>query len=458
MPATSSSTPVTLIGAGLTGSLLATLLAKQGFQVRVFERRQDLRKTSVAAGRSINLAISLRGIDALRRVQLDEKVLAAALPMGGRMIHSPTGGSHFQPYGPRNQDVINSISRTHLNHILMDGAEATGQVEILFEQKVEHYDFDRRELSLVDRSGRRQSIKAPLVIAADGAGSAVRQAMTRLPHFTEAVDFLEHGYKEMTIPPAADGNFKIAKNALHIWPREKFMLIALPNPDGSFTCTLFLPGEGGSASFAALDRPEAIDHFFQTNFADVTQLSDSFIDEIINNPLGRLGTVRCEPWAHKGQCLLIGDAAHGIVPFYGQGMNCGFESCVKLIDELQRGGSWEDVFRRYQEQRKRNADAIADLALANFIEMRDLVAHPQFQLKKKIARRLEQDYPDRFASQYSMVTFSQMDYAYAQACGQLQEAVLNQLSEGAHAEADVDWSRAPALLSEYDEKVKKLQL
>lgn len=416
---------IAIIGAGLVGSLAAIYLAKRGYNVSIFERRGDMRKGGAEAGRSINLALSTRGIRALEEVGLAEPIKGVAIPMHGRMMHDIQGKLTFQAYGKEGQ-FINSISRSNLNIVLMDAAEAHG-VTIVFNQRCTGINFDQTSLTLADNKGATTTKQFDLIIGADGAFSAVRWAMQVTDRFNFSQHYIEHGYKELHIPAGANGSFKLEKNALHIWPRESFMMIALPNPDGSFTCTLFFPFEG-NPSFKTLNSANAIQAFFEKTFPDAIPLLGDLQGDFRENPTSSLVTIKCFPWV-KNKTFLIGDAAHGIVPFYGQGMNAGFEDCRilnQLLDQLK--DDWDQVLPAFQKSRKENTDAIAQLALDNFVEMRDLVADAEFLLRKKIEARLHQLYPDKWIPLYSMVTFSpNIPYAQAYATGLRQKKIMDEV-------------------------------
>lgn len=424
---------IAIIGAGLAGSLLSIYLARRGFDVTVFEARADMRKDAVEAGRSINLALSDRGIAALREVGMDEYMLAEAVPMYGRMIHDRSGATKLLPYSGRKSEYINSISRAGLNIALMDEAEKNSRVTIVFNERCTGFDVASAELTF--ESGR--TCRADTVIATDGAGSPVRQAMQKqVSDFQFSSEFLDHGYKELHIPPGENGSFRLEKNALHIWPRHKFMMIALPNFDGSFTCTLFLAHEGGDEpAFARLTDVRSLMSFFEGEFPDAEPLMPTLAEDFFANPTGQLGTVKCWPWNVDGKVLLLGDSAHAVVPFYGQGMNCAFEDVRTLDSLLSDPGAiatgsdpdWESIFQKYSTLRKPNTDAIADLAVENFYEMRDRVADPVFQRKRELETRLEQQYPDYF-SKYSLVTFREdMPYSEAQRRGNEQDRILMEI-------------------------------
>ena len=424
---------VTIIGAGLVGSLLAILLSRRGLMVDVYERRPDPRRQRAAAGRSINLALSDRGFRALERAGIADAVRKVAIPMRGRTMHTADGALAFQPYGVDDQSIL-SVSRGGLNNALLDLAEQSARVRLYFSQRCVGADLSRSAVSLqnVD-SGVRVEVEADLLFGSDGSFSSVRAEMQRLDRFNYSQHYIEHGYKELTIPAGPGGTFLLEKHALHIWPRADFMLIALPNLDGSFTCTLFLRMESPDAapdaqSFARLrDRREAR-VFFAEAFPDALALMPTFDEDFAVNPTASLVTVRCSPWTHGDRVCLVGDAAHAIVPFYGQGMNAGFEDCT-ILDALlaEHGDDWSAVLQAFDRRRKTDTDAIAELALENFVEMRDKVADPAFLFRKRVEAVLAQLCPERFTPLYTMVTFSQMPYAEAAARGRAQDAVLERV-------------------------------
>ncbi len=441
---------ITLIGAGLAGSLLAIYLARRGFKVTVYERRPDLRSSEISAGRSINLALANRGLAALSRVDLLPQVEPLLLPMAGRMLHPLSGELGFQRYGSRDEEVIYSVSRGLLNGVLMDAAEATGQVDIHFETALENYRPDSGILELRDlRKDRVSRIEVPTLIATDGGGSPVRRAMVEHGSVTASEDLLDHGYKELNMPPREDGSHAMDVNALHIWPRGGYMLIALPNLDGSFTVTLFLAMDGEAESFAALRTDAEVEVFFASRFPDTLELIPDLVAQYRRNPTGRMGTVRSYPWSIGSRALLLGDAAHAIVPFHGQGMNCAFEDCAALDDCLNtHEDDWEQVFRQFQALRKPNAAAIADMALENYIEMRDKVAQARFQLQKKIEFQLQARHPERFRARYAMVMFETLPYAEAQQRGRIQQEILDVLSEQVDTLDAVDMTYADKLVQD----------
>lgn len=433
-----------IAGAGLVGSLWAIYLARAGRRVTILERRPDMRREMVDGGRSINLAVSARGLHALREVGLEEALLRRAVPMRGRMIHAPSGELAFQRYGVDDSECIYSISRAGLNQALMTAAEATGQVEFRFRTRVESCDFSTRTVSIADEaSGSRETLRADQLFGTDGAGSAVRQAVTGQPGGRCAESPLDYGYKELVIPPIANGGFAMEPNALHIWPRGTFMLIALPNFDGSFTVTLFLPFEG-PASFSSLQTPEAVDAFFARHFADARSVLEKLTSAFASNPTGRMVTVKCAPWNLGEWALLLGDAAHAIVPFFGQGMNCGFEDCSILARMLDEPAP----FAAFSEARKPDADAIADLAVDNFVEMRDRVGNPAFLLQKEVEKRLEKAFPGEYLSRYRLVTFHRVPYRKALAVGAAQDDLLTELCAKATSADDVDYALAEGLIRE----------
>lgn len=434
---------ILIIGAGLCGSLLALRLGQRGYNVTLIEKRPDLRKVELDAGRSINLAFSDRGAKAMRMVGLEDEVNKLCLPMLGRMIHDKEGNTFMSNYSGRSDEYINSISRPGLNMILLDAAEKLSNVKLIFNQACTHVDLKNAKANFkAYETGEESTIEADVIFGTDGSGSAVRNSMFQDHNFlfSFSIDWLTHGYKELTIPPTADGGFRTANNALHIWPRGKDMLIALPNLDGSFTVTLFLPYENSDYCFDNLITPEKVNEYFNAEFPDAVELMPNLAEEFFENPTGFLGTVKCSPWSTYGNSLLMGDAAHAIVPFYGQGMNASFEDVVvfdevlnQYEEELKNGNtSWKQIFKKYESIRKKDADAIADLAIDNFHEMKEHTANPLFQQKRKLEIAFEENFPTEYSSKYSLVTFNEnISYSEAMKRGRAQDkAILNLLDDG----------------------------
>lgn len=449
---------ITIVGAGLAGSLLSVYLSKKGFDVSVYERRPDMRKSGAGGGKSINLALSTRGIHALKEVGLYDEIKKIAIPMFGRMIHPVEGELSFQRYGKDDSEYINAVSRADLNIKLMDLAESNPGVRIFFNERCSGVDFKNGEVNFVNEiSGESTLVKSDAVIATDGATSAVRMEMQKIPRFNFSQNYENYGYKELLIPSGKDGSFLMEKNALHIWPRGSFMLIALPNPDGSYTCTLFLAYDqslGGDNSFEYLNNGERADKFFKKQFPDAYEMIPEFKRDFFSNPTGTLMTVKCYPWVIEDKVALLGDSCHAIVPFFGQGMNAAFEDCTCLNECIDKYGTdWKKVFNEFQELRKINSDAIADLAQENFIEMRDLVSDKDFLLRKKIETELYKRYPDTFIPKYSMVTFSRIPYSVALQRGRIQEGILKELSTGTDNAGNIDFSKADSLIKEKLDKL-----
>lgn len=428
----------TVAGAGLVGSLWSVYLAKRGYKVDVYESRSDLRQAELSAGKSINLALSDRGWKALEKVGLGDEIRKVAIPMYGRVIHPLGGELSYQPYGKENQ-AIWSVSRGGLNCVLMDLAEAQGNVDIHFNHKCTGVDLETGAASFTHtESGEKVRTDEGLLFGTDGAFSAVRKAMQRTDRFNYQQEYIEHGYKELSIRPNEDGSHKIEKNALHIWPRGEFMLIALPNLDGSFTCTLFHP-YGGEEGFDALDSDEKVVNFFKKTFPDAYELMPHLLEDWHENPTSSLVIIRCFPWTKNGTVALLGDASHAIVPFYGQGMNAGFEDCTIFEQYLEETNeNWEEAMKLYEIERKPNGDAIAALAMRNFVEMRDLTSDPMFLLQKKIERKFSDLFPGKWMPLYSMVTFSDIPYHVANNQGLVQDRIMEQIMETPNIEENWD--------------------
>jgi kynurenine 3-monooxygenase len=436
-----------LIGSGLAGGLLAAYLGRRGYEVDLYERRADPREGNIVGGRSINLAISTRGIHALEQIAIADEALQHAIPMRGRMIHHKSGALHFSPYDVDPKNCINSIGRAALNTTVIEAAHRYPNVRVHFNHKCTDVDLDSATAHLEtspvaagspqDKSVRMADVSpansdsqiisahGDAVIGVDGAFSAVRQSMQmQINRFDYDESYLPHGYKELTIPPAPDGSWRMEKNALHIWPRKSFMMIALPNPDGSFTCTLFWEFEG-QRSFATTKTDDDVRRFFDEEFPDAVPLMPTLLEDFKNNPTGSLVTIRCAPWFYRDKISLLGDAAHAVVPFYGQGMNAAFEDCVVLDECLEKfPDNHERAFAEYFSRRKVNADALADLALGNFIEMRDKTASKTFRAKKKLDHFLEAALPGIYLPLYTMVTFTRIPYAEAARRARLQDRIV----------------------------------
>ncbi|NII09452.1 NAD(P)/FAD-dependent oxidoreductase [Oleiagrimonas sp. C23AA] len=418
-------THISICGAGLVGALLATLLARQGFSVDVYEKRPDPRRGGVENGRSINLALAERGLAALRQAGVGDDVLQRAVMMRGRMVHEHDRAPNLQRYGVDDSEVLWSVSRGALNDLLLDAAEAAG-ARLHFHLALIAADPLHGRLTVEDTHGQQRDLRSDAIIGADGAGSALRAAMRRVTDLGERVEPLGHGYKELEIPPTASRGFAIEPHALHIWPRGAYMCIALPNLDGSFTVTLFLPHEGAQPSFESLADEGAPRALFEHDFADALALMPGFDRDFAEHPVGSLATLYLKRW-HVGRALLIGDAAHAIVPFHGQGMNAGFEDAAALARALGAQTEVETVFAHFQAERKPNADAIAAMALENYTEMRDAVADPHYLRRRQLAMALAERAPDHFMPRYRMVTFTHLPYAYAYERGKAQGELLESL-------------------------------
>ena len=420
---------VTIVGAGLVGSLLSIYLSKRGYKVNVFERRADMRLETMSAGRSINLALSDRGWRGLEGVGIADDIKKISIPMYGRFIHHKDGTNAYQPYGKDNQ-AIYSVSRADINMKLMDLAEQQENVNIQFNKKCTL--INRKDLAITfedNLTKETSNSSSDLLFGADGAFASSRLSIQlQSDRFEYNQHYIDCGYKELIIPAGKNGEFLLDKNALHIWPRGSFMMIALPNPDGNFTCTLFLPFEG-EKSFSNLKTDKQVEEFFKSEFSDAFTLMPTLISDFKTNATASLVTVKCFPWVFDNKIGLIGDAAHAIVPFYGQGMNCGFEDCVVLNELIEKhNDDWDIIFPEYEQLRKPDGDAIADLAIANFVEMRDKTADPKFILQKKIEAKFSQHYPDKWIPLYSMVTYSpHIRYSTALKEGQKQQKIMDEI-------------------------------
>ncbi len=456
---------VAIVGGGLVGSLLSIYLAKKDFKVSVYERRPDARKIDEVGGRSINLALSNRGWKALEKVGMAEPVKALSLPMTGRMIHGLDGSKTYQAYGKEGQ-AIYSVSREGLNKLLDEHSTAMPNVDYHYETQCNSADRRTGRLDLEDvKTGECFSKNPDVIFGTDGAFSKVRSFLMRRKRFNYQQDFLDHAYKELSIPAGPNGEWQLENNALHIWPRNSFMLIALPNLDGSFTCTLFLAFEG-EESFENLQTEAQVREFFDREFSSAAALMPNLMEEFFGNPTDALVTIRCFPWAYNDQFLLMGDASHAIVPFYGQGMNSGFEDCSVFEDVLaaemgkdEAKLNWGKVFKDFENLRKPDADAIADLALRNFIEMRDSVADPKFLIRKQLEKKLMAAYPDDFIAAYSLVTFTEeVRYSEALRRADIQNQLFEELMERADFVAKWEEDQFESELSSILERYKALLL
>lgn len=448
---------ILVVGAGLCGSLLALRLAQRGYHVEVYESRPDLRKTDISAGRSINLALSDRGLKALRLAGVEEKARAICIPMRGRLMHDTQSNTFESNYSGRKGEYINSISRGDLNGILLTEAEKHKNVNIHFNNRCLEIDIENKIATFENYQSKEQfTIEADVIFGTDGAGSSLRKSYEiQFPEFKVSQEFLTHGYKELEIPADENGNHLISKDHLHIWPRGNYMLIALPNMDGSFTVTLFLSFSEGEYNFDNLRTKEKITEFFEKDFPNTLDLIPDVLHEFENNPTGKLGTVKCEPWAYQGNTLLMGDAAHAIVPFYGQGMNASFED-VTVLDEVlnEFKGNWQKVFSEFQQRRKKDADAIADMAIDNYYEMRDHVVNPLFKEKRTIEMDLEKNFPTEYSSKYSLVTFNEhIGYNQAMMQGRAQDKALLKMVEDKEVRTSVQMPKEE--LKRILEKVKE---
>jgi kynurenine 3-monooxygenase len=442
--------PVSIVGAGPTGALLAIFLQRRGFKVTLYEGRPDPRGAEGGAGRSINLALADRGIHALRLAGVADEFAGEWVPMRGRLVHERDGSALLHLYGRRPSEVIYSVSRRRLNQILLDMATRRHGVTVKFEHRLQDVDLDQETAQILDlRQGRTLSIPMHPLLATDGAASLMRRRLAVSGIIDASELELDHGYKELSIPAGPHAGYRLAHDALHIWPRGNFMLIALPNTDGSFTATLFL-SKRGAESFDSLRTPAAIASFLSRHFSDVYPLMPDSVTEFQTNPTGSMGTVHANPWHARGMTALIGDAAHAMVPFHGQGMNCCFEDCVEFDACLARNDAWETAFADFFAARKPNTDAIAAMALENYSEMRERVVDPKFRLQHTLALELERRHPRRFIPRYSMVMFHhEISYRTAEQRGLVQTRILSDLTLGATTLADIDYPRAEREISRY---------
>jgi kynurenine 3-monooxygenase len=446
-----SKSHVAIVGAGLTGSLLAILLARRGMKVTMLERRPDMRVETISAGRSINLNITRRGLKALDKAGLKEIILENSVPMMGRLMHSRQGELTYQAYGRDESEFGNSVSRGELNKTLMTEAEKTGKVTIRFNSRVTNINLETNTLTIKSDTAEAGTNETfDLVIGTDGSASQIRESMAERNGYHCDASYLNYGYKELAVLPDVTGAFKMEKNVLHIWPRGMYMIIALPNFDGSFTCTLFLPYEG-EPSFEKLKTEEAVREFFEKDFADVFPLLDKPVETFFENPTGSMVTVKCNPWYWEDRVLLVGDAAHAIVPFFGQGANCAFEDLTVFYELLDKhvvddNVDWKSLFVEFNALRKPNSDAIAEMAFDNFIEMRDKVGNAEFLKQKAVEKILEKNFPDKFASRYPLVVFTHNPYELCQKLGLLIDEIIMELCQGLDKAEDVDLAKAAQLI------------
>jgi len=430
---------VVIIGAGLVGSLWAVYMSKAGYNVTIYERRSDIRKAEISAGKSINLALSIRGWTALDAVGVGDEIRKIGIPMYGRMMHDMQGNLSYQPYGKEGQ-AIYSISRGKTNAVMMDMAEKLGDATIHYNHDCNKVDLKEGIVTLTNTlTNKELSVKADLVFGVDGAFSAVRyNSFQKLNRFNYSQNYIADGYREILLPANEDGSHKLDKNALHIWPRGRFMLMAMANEDASFTCTLFMPHEGGENSFDKLTSRDAVNKFFLTTFPDFYEMMPNIADAWEDHPLSNLAIIRCYPWTN-GKVALMGDAAHATVPFYGQGMNAGFEDCT-VMDRLMKkhNHDWDAIFQEYSVERKPDGDALQDLSVDNYFVMRDYVADPAFILRKKIEAKFSELHPDRWLPLYSQVTFSNIRYSDAYRQGNIQSGIMDEIMELPNIEAEWD--------------------
>tara|TARA_Y100000992_G_scaffold299566_1_gene266567 strand:+ start:19 stop:1359 length:1341 start_codon:yes stop_codon:yes gene_type:complete len=429
---------VIIVGAGLVGSLWAVYMQKAGYQVVIYERRSDIRKAEISAGKSINLALSERGWNSLKAAGVEKEIEKIAIPMSGRIMHSVEGDLTYQAYGKKDE-AIYSVSRGHLNAIMMNLAESEGNTKIHYQHQCIDANLEKGHITLKNLNTQEVfEDKADVIFAADGAFSAVRyNSMQKVDRFNFSQFYIEDGYKELLLPADKNGNYKIEKNALHIWPRGRFMLIALPNEDGSFTCTLFMPFENDKYAFKQLDSDDKIEDFVKEVFPDFYEMIPNLIENWHQNPLSSMSITRCFPWT-IGKFALMGDSAHSTVPFYGQGMNAGFEDCFVMWDLFKKHKDWDKTFKEYQEIRKPDGDALQDLSLENYYVMRDHVADEKFLLQKKIEAKIHEHHPNKWIPLYSQVSFSNIRYSDAYKQGKVQEEIMRKVMSSPSIEKNWD--------------------
>lgn len=442
---------VTIAGAGLAGTLLALLLAKRGYTVELLESREDIRKENGVEGRSINLALSCRGITALKAAGIMEKVDQIRVPMRARAIHEPDGSIKYQPFGRHPEEYINSISRKALNSLLLDEAENSPYIQLYFGWKVKQVDFANKKLSLVTSQGEETTRDYVRLIGADGAASKVRESMKNQGIIEADRQFLTHGYKELCI--SLSHGTTLAREHLHLWPRGECLLLGNPNPDDSITGTLFLAMEGEN-SFANLNNPAQVEAFFARTFSDAKSIMPDLVHEFFSHPTGNLSTVRAHPWYYEDDCILIGDAAHGVVPFFGQGMNAAFEDCRLFSEMLQRyEDDWSRFVPAFYQERKLNTDAIADLSMENYHEIQVDIMNPHFLLQKQVEKEIMKRYPDNYVSMHAMVMFTNIPYSLAKAHYGAQKAMLEEICLSIESIQEVSWEKVENLIANYDKNL-----
>lgn len=444
-------TQMTIVGAGLAGTLCALYLARRGYEVEVYDSRPDLRKSPIDYGRSINLALSCRGKTGLRAMDLMDEVEQIMVPMRARAIHESNGELVIQPFGRHENEYISAISRTDLNCLLLNKAEHTQRIHLHFDMKLQQLDIENKQVRFINADKQQVTVNYKRLIGADGASSQVRETLHNEGIVQAKREYLSHGYKELSISKHHSGD--MIREHLHLWPRDSFMLLGNPNPDDSITGSLFLAHEGKD-SFAQLTDENKLNSFFKREFPDAFKAMPNLAGEYFGNPTGYMSTVLCSPWYYKDECLLIGDAAHGIIPFFGQGMNSAFEDC-RILDELleRLSDDWSQVMPLFYKERKHNTDAVAKMSVDNYYEIHSNIRDPKFIMRKQVERALMQRYQDRYVSKHIMVMFTNIPYAKAMACGVVQDGLLNDICHSITELEEVDWQKVDDLMKEYDKKL-----
>lgn len=445
---------ITIVGGGLAGTLCSLYLARRGYTVDLFESRSDIRSSPTDYGRSINLALSCRGLTGLKAMDLMDEVNKIMVPMRARAIHEANGEVHYQPFGRYENEYINAISRTDLSTLLLNKADHTNRIKIHFDMKLHHIDIFNKKILFHTADGGSHYHSYERLIAADGAPSHIREKLKDEGVVDSTRDFLTHGYKELSISKTHTKD--MAREHLHLWPRDSFMLLGNPNPDDSITGSLFLANEGKD-SFASLNNEESLTSFFKKEFPDAYTAMPNLINEFFGNPTGHMSTIKCSPWYYKDECLLIGDAAHGVIPFFGQGMNSAFEDC-RILDELleQYKDDWSKVMPAFFEQRKVNTDAVARMSMDNYHEIHSDIRHPEFILRKQIERELMRHYPDHYVSKHVLVMFTNTPYAQAMALGELQVTLLDNICSSVNDVKEINWQEIDKLMIDYDKKLANI--